>query len=425
MLVRPVAEDCEVDSDVEGVPARSRTVTPVLTLGLASTAAAALTWGLQAVAGRVLGPESYAAFMVVWGLVFFAVGVLAGLQQEVARSVTAARSAPEDGPRSSVFRLSLVFGILGGGVIALSAPLWAGRLFGAGWPTIAAAVAATSALYAVYNGVNGALAGREQWSDYATAMVCEAILRLLLVGAVLALGGGLGAQAWGLAGAGVTWAVLSVRRGFRDAARAQGTGTLSDLSSRSLNALVAAGCSAVMISGFPVLLKITADHPLPAEAGVVLAAIVATRAPLLLPLAAFQTFVLSRFVREPGRVLVTLAKLSAAVALLTVAGAAAAYFIGPDLLVLLYGPRFVIEPALIATLVVAAGLLTVQTLSGSAVLAGGRHVAYAFGWLAGTAAAILVLTAPLSVGQRSAAALLVGSLVGLVLNLGTLLRRRP
>jgi hypothetical protein len=52
-------------------------------------------------------------------------------------------------------------------------------------------------------------------------------------------------------------------------------------------------------------------------------------------------------------------------------------------------------------------------------------VAYAFGWLAGTAAAILVLMAPLSVEQRSAAALLVGSLVGLLLNLGTLLRRRP
>jgi O-antigen/teichoic acid export membrane protein len=414
-----------VDSGAEGVPARSRTVTPVLTLGVASMAAAVLTWGLQAVAGRVLGPESYAAFMVVWGFVFFSVGVLAGLQQEVARAVTAARSAPDDGARSSVLRLSLVFGVVGAGAIALSAPLWAGRLFGPEWPTIAAAVAATLALYAVYNGVNGALAGREQWTDYATAMVSEAMLRLLLVGAVLVLAGGLGAQAWALAGAGVTWAVLSVRRGFREATRARGTGTLTDLSARSAHALVATGCSAVMISGFPVLLKITADQPLPAEAGVVLAAIVATRAPLLLPLAAFQTFVLSRFVRDPGRVLVTLAKLSGVVALLTVTGAVAAYFVGPSLLVLLYGPRFTIEPALIAILVVAAGLLTVQTLSGSAVLARGRHVAYAFGWLAGTAAAILVLMAPLSVEQRSAAALLVGSLVGLVLNLATLLRRRP
>ena len=93
-----------MDSGAEGVPARSRTVTPVLTLGVASMAAAVLTWGLQAVAGRVLGPESYAAFMVVWGFVFFSVGVLAGLQQEVARPSrppgphpTTVRAAPSSG----------------------------------------------------------------------------------------------------------------------------------------------------------------------------------------------------------------------------------------------------------------------------------------------------------------------------------------
>ena len=402
-------------------------------IGAASLFAAVLTWVLQAMSGRLLGPEDFAAFMVIWGFVFLEVGLLQGLQQEVNRAV--ARSEPvqraERPPAwfgGRTVRLGLLCGCAGAAGLLATSPLWADRIFGAGWFPITAAAAFAFASYALYSVVNGALAGRKRWGDYSVSIAVESVLRLVLVLTVISLGSGLAGQAWGLAGAGLTWVVLLGRTGFRSAASEVGDVTLPVMAAGAAHAMVAAGCSAILIAGFPVLMKITTTGALPPEAGVVLAAVVATRAPLLLPLNAFQAVLLSRFVLAREEIMRTLGRLLALVALVTVAGAGLAYVAGPLLLRLLYGDAYVIGPVLIAVLVVGAGLITMQTMSGSAVLALNHHRLFAAGWVVATAVAVAMLSLELSVGVRSAWALTTGPLTGLLVNIVTLAvhgARRP
>jgi O-antigen/teichoic acid export membrane protein len=402
-------------------------------IGAASIFAAVLTWVLQAMSGRLLGPEDFAAFMVIWGFVFLEVGLLQGLQQEVNRAV--ARSEPvQRAERTPAWfggrtvRLGLLCGCAGAAGLMATSPLWADRIFGAGWFSITAAAAFAFASYALYSVVNGALAGRKRWGDYSVSIAVESVLRLVLVLTVISLGSGLAGQAWGLAGAGLTWVVLLGRTGFRSAASEVGDVTLPVMAAGAAHAMVAAGCSAILIAGFPVLMKITTTGALPPEAGVVLAAVVATRAPLLLPLNAFQAVLLSRFVLAREEIMRTLGRLLALVALVTVAGAGLAYVAGPLLLRLLYGDAYVIGPVLIAVLVVGAGLITMQTMSGSAVLALNHHRLFAAGWVVATAVAVAMLSLELSVGVRSAWALTTGPLTGLLVNIVTLAvhgARRP
>jgi O-antigen/teichoic acid export membrane protein len=389
----------------------------VWTIGLASAAAAVLTWILQVVAGRLLGPQGFAAFMVVWGFVFLEVGLLMGLQQETTRAAKLMEgTTPTDRRGTPLLRLGLAVG--GGGALLLlvTSPAWGARLFGADWLPVVGATAFGFLAYATYNVVNGTLAAAGSWGDYALSITAEGVLRGVLVLGVLLVGGGLAGQTWALSTAGLTWALLCIRSSFRASARSRVPVSMKRLTSNSLHAMVATGCSAIMIAGFPVLLKVTASQPLPPEAGVLLAAIVVTRAPLLLPLSAFSAVVLTRFVVAGERIMTMLARLCVPVALVTAAGALAAYVVGPYLLRLLYGQDFEVSASLISLLVVAAGLLTMQSLSGSAVLASGRHRLYAAGWLLATAVSVLALISDLTVETRSLLALLIGPVVGLLVN---------
>jgi O-antigen/teichoic acid export membrane protein len=390
----------------------------VWAIGAASIVAATLTWGLQAIAGRALGPVGYASFMVVWGFVFFEIGLLLGVQQEVTRAVANAThtSARKVVPGTRPLTLGLVIGGAGGGVLLVTSPLWANRLFGDRWPGVTLALTCAFVVYAVYNAANGGLAGRSQWHDYALSITSEGLLRFVLVGAALVLAGGLPWQTWGLAGAGLTWLVLAGRSAFRQALTEPTAGGLPDLTRGAMNSMMATGCSALVISGFPVLLRVTADGPLAAEGGVVLAAIIATRAPLLLPLNAFSAVLLTRFVSEQHRIIALLVRLSVTVLAITALGAALAVVIGPWTLRLLYGAAFDVGGLMLALLVTAAGLLTVQTMSGMAVLATGAQAWYAAGWVLATVASVLLLVLPMGVEERATLALLVGPVVGLLVN---------
>lgn len=387
--------------------------------------ATALTWLLQAGAGRILGPDGYAAFMVVWGFVFLEIGMLLGLQQEVTRAVASdVRAGEEATARSHPMLLGLRVGLLGALTCLGSSPLWARRLFGDGWLPITLATAFGFLAYALFNVMNGVLAGRQRWTDYAVSVATDSVLRLGLVIPVMLLTAGLVGQAWALNGAALTWVVMLGRRGFRHAVRARVNSSLGKLTSGATQAMLATGCSAVMIAGFPVLVQLTARAPLGPEAGVVLAAVIATRAPLLLPLNAFQAVVLTRFVLTRDHILTTLLRLLSVVGAVTVVGVVAGYLVGPLLLRLLYGNEFRISSAMIAVLVLGAGLIAMQTLTGSAVMAFDRHRVFAAGWLLSAAVAVMLLSTGLPVGARAALALNLGPVAGLAVNLAALGRHR-
>jgi O-antigen/teichoic acid export membrane protein len=356
--------------------------------------------------------------------------MLLGLQQEVARAV-ASQQRDEEQPRaggSRVVDLGLRVGLVGAALWLLTSPVWGERLFGKHWLVMSVAMALGCIGYSVYAVVNGALAGRQLWSDYALSIATDAALRLVLVLPVMLLGIGLAGQSWALNAAALAWVLLLVRSGFRNAVTARVPGSLGTLASGATHAMVATGCSAVLISGFPVLLRLTSSGPLGPEAGVLLAAVVATRGPLLLPLSAFQALLLTRLVLNRDRVWSILGRLLGLVGGVTLVGMLGAYVVGPLLLRLLYGSQFRIEPGPLAFLVMAAGLIAAQTLTGAALMAQGRHRAFAAGWLVSALVVVALLSLDLSVNARSSLALNVGPLVGMTVNLASLAshqRHRP
>ena len=412
-----------------GVLARDRspgTARHAWTLGASSALAAAATWALQLLAGRLLGPADYASFMVVWGFVFLEVGLMQGLFSEVTRAVSADHRhdpSPVNG-RPGARPVLAALGIAGALGICLlgSALLWAPRTFGATWPAVTGLVTATLLAYAVNAAVNGALAGSGRWGEVSLSIVVEALVRSIVVGCVLVGGLGLVGQSVGLASGGLGWLLLLSRRHFRRAFVTRTRLSTSVLTSGAVLATLGAAASSVVLAGFPLLLQWTAPSTLGAEAGVLIAALVATRAPILLTTNAFQGVVIAQLVAEPDAARDRLRRLLEIVALVTGGGAVGAALIGPWLLELMYGAGFVLGSAPLALLVVAAGLVAGQTLVGAALLARRRQGACALSWAATLAAtvAVLLVDVPLETGVVAAA--LVGPALGATIG-GWRLRR--
>jgi O-antigen/teichoic acid export membrane protein len=383
-------------------------------IGASSAVAAGLATLLNVVAGRALGVDGYADFLVIWGLFFTFTGVLPGLQQEVTRSVATARVQALHSHRPVAG--TLVIGA--GGVVAILAttPLWASTV-----PDDVLGVSSVLALgflcYAWANHVNGTLAATHRWSLYAAAILLDGVLRFLLVGAVLVLDTGPVGFAVGLVGASSTWAVLAMNADVRASTMAAGDAGTSVFVRRSAHAMLASGCSALIVAGFPVLLKLFAgDVKDGADAGIVLAVLMATRAPLLLFLNAYQGVLITRLVDSgaPVRLMVRWIRVGL---VFSIPAAGAAYLVGPHLLRLVFGPGYDATGGLFVGLVAAGVALGIITLAGWTTLAHRLHAIFVWGWLTAVATTSALLTVPLDLDLRVSLALIVGPLLGACVHL--------
>jgi O-antigen/teichoic acid export membrane protein len=390
-------------------------------VGVATVFSAGCTWLMQAVAGHTLSLADFVEFMAVWGVFFALLGVLQGVQQEVTRSVSAVQARRVEGVRPLLG--TLLLGSVGGLLLVLSGPWWLGHLHGMKGAGAAAPLAVAVLVYAIFNLLAGGLAGRSRWGCYAVLIATEGLTRCLFVVAVLLGRHGVAWFAWALAGGGLSAVVLMVGRRFRAALTCRGDGTSLEFLSRALLAMLAAGASALSIAGFPFLLSATAHEPLPPSAAVVIAAVLVTRAPLLITLNALQAAAISRFVHQGAAVLHHLMVMMGVLAVLTAVGCAASFYLGPPVLVLVYGAAFVAHGGLFVGVVAGAGLMAMLMLSGSASLARGLHRGYAAGWLLASMTTAACLALHLSVEGRTVIALIAGPLSGLGLHLGMLVRQ--
>lgn len=392
----------------------------LVNIGSASLVAAALTWALQALAGRILGVEGYGDFMVLWGFLFAIVGLLQGVQQEVTR-VVSSRQPAVPRARSSHFTGTIVIAVLGAAAVMLSSPWWGARLFGSHGESAVLAMAVAFVLYSTYHCANGVIAGTRRWDLYASLILAEGVLRFCCVLAVLLLHGSSDWQAWALVCGGVAWMGIIARRRGRAELNVRVSVSVSAFLRGSWSAMLASGCSAVLVAGFPVLLELTSPGPLDAEAGVVLAVVVMTRAPLLLTLNAYQGVLVTHFVEHRESIPRRLASMLVLVAVVTTAAGALAFGFGPALLRMIYGDGFAASGLLFGGLLFAAGFIAMLTLSGYAVLAGGRHRIFMLGWVVATLAVVGLLTIDASVGVRTVIALCGGPAIGLAVHVGAVL----
>jgi O-antigen/teichoic acid export membrane protein len=143
----------------------------------------------------------------------------------------------------------------------------------------------------------------------------------------------------------------------------------------------------------------------------------------MVPLGTFQSVAIAHFVRHRDRGLGALRPIALAIAGVAVVGALAAYFLGPWLMVLLFGPDYNVAAWVLAGLTAAASVLALLTLTGGMCVALNRHRISSLGWVSAGALTLIVLLLPLEADLRAVVSLLLGPLLGVSIHTVALSRR--
>ncbi len=411
-----------------GAPAVVATADPVARgsvarVGIATAVAAVCGYGVMYLAARRLEPAGFSVFGVFWGAFGLAAGAANGLLQEATREVRSTAGHPAGaGPHTRPMRVAAAVAVGAAAVIVGTSPLWAPHVFAEERPLSVALLSAGLAGFCLHATLLGMLAGAGRWSLYGALMVTDALTRLMLAIAAFAFGWGLSGFLWATVGGSLAWLLLLLASPTaRSAAQLRTTVSVSAFLRGSAHSIAAAGASAILVMGFPVLLKATSGQ-LGAAGGVIILAVTLTRAPLLVPLTAMQGNLIAYFVdHRSARVRALLVPAGIVIAVGAV-GVATAFLLGPWILRMGFGTEYVTSGRLLAWLTAAAVSIALLTLTGAAAVAAALHRAYSIGWVGATLAATLLLTLPLGLETRTVLALLCGPLVGIAVHLFALAR---
>ncbi len=396
----------------------------VARVGVATAITAACGYAVLYLAARKLEPAGFAVFGVFWGAFGLVTGAANGLLQEATREVRTAGAAHRGADRALTRPIWVAAGVglAAGTVIAGTSPLWAPHVFAEERPLSVTLLSVGLAGFCLHATLLGMLAGTDRWSQYGALMVTDAVIRVVIATTAFLLGWGLAGFLWATVAGALAWLLLLVvSSSARAAAGSRTTGTVANFLRGSAHSIAAAGASAVLVMGFPVLLKATSGE-LGAAGGVVILAVTLTRAPLLVPLTAMQGNLIAYFVDRRSARLRALLAPAAIVTMVGGIGVIGAALVGPWLMRVGFGPEYRASGVLLAWLTAAAVSIALLTLTGAATVAAALHRAYAIGWVSATVAAALLLTLPLSLESRTVIALLCGPLVGIAVHLAALSR---
>jgi hypothetical protein len=180
-----------------------------------------------------------------------------------------------------------------------------------------------------------------------------------------------------------------------------------------------------MVTGLPLLLRTALPSENVATLASLTMAITLTRAPLIIPLIALQSFLIVDFRSAGTHVWRRVAIYGSALIGLTAVLSAAAWAWGPAVIQWISDGRYAVAPLTMATVVASAGLVALMCLTGPALLSETRHVPFVLGWVVAAGATVVVLAVPLPTVERTMAALLLGPALGLLVHLLSIRRGRP
>lgn len=410
----------EPSDDATG--ARPRSIASVI---VATVFVAAAGYVVLVVVARVLGPDRYLDFAVFWAALYLGVGGIFGIQQETTRSVKTgllARTEGAAGRWTNAAQSGLVVGAVVALLVAGSSPFWAVGVFGASAWQYVALVVLGILLYSGHAATAGALAGSGSWHHYSYLLIAESFARLCLVGLVAACAASVLGFAFASAIAMATWLVFLFAGPFRRAARSRLDSGLGTAVGRTLHSVVASTASAIIVTGFPLLLAVFVRGEDSDELARIILVVTLTRAPILVPLNAFLGMIVSSFVDRREQPIRTVLRPMFGVFFASLVLGLVAVLIGRQLLTFIFGQEYSTDALFIGGAVIAAGFVGVISISGAAVLARGQHRAYTSGWLLAALVTSIALLLPIDITTRVLLALLVGPLTGTLIHVLALAR---
>lgn len=386
------------------------------TILIATALAGAAGYLIQAVAGWGLEPDEYVGFGVFWATFYLLVGGVAGIQQEIART---ARPAAIGSGRSDRARLLAFAGITAATVTALvagTAPLWGEAVFGKDWPATLPALLLGTAAYVGFATLSGVLYGRMAWGILSVVIIADPVIRLFAVVAAVPLG----------ASTLLDWAIVSpvlitLLLGLVLLVSARSTGTIVadpvlGMLGKAARTVVGSAATAVLISALPLFVAASARSESAAEVGAVIFNLTITRAPLVIPILAFQGWLVVAFRDAGPRWVRRVVLLIGAILLTGVVVAAVSWFAVPPLVGWLFGGGYVLSSWLTFGFVLTASLTAALCASGAIVIARGGHTAFLLGWVLAAIVAVGLLFLPLEFGTRLVIALAAGPAAGLIVH---------
>lgn len=399
-----------------------RRVNGLLVVIVATAIAGATGYVIQAVAGFGLTPAEYAGFGTYWATLYLVVGGVSGIQQEVSRAShpPEARAIPDR--NTNLFAFASIFGLLILAIVWGTAPLWAGRVFGEDAFVDVVAIGIGAASYAFFAAVCGVLYGRKAWIPLAVVTILDPALRLVLLSIAIASDA---AQVWiDLAVVvpipmTVIVAVLIVRRFVRGRTRVDVP--LRGLVGNSAKTIVGATATAVLVSGLPLFIGASAASEDPTEVGALIFNITLTRAPLVIPFLALQSYLIVYFRESRKRAAIALTRILLSVLALTAVASVLAGLFAPAVIGALFGDDYVVSGWTVAGLVASAGLTGALCVTGPATIARSGHTAFLVGWVVAAVTLITVLFAPFDLITRTIAALALAPALGLMVHIGYLI----
>ena len=407
------------DASVARVP---NGATAILTATvIAGVAGYGITWLVY----RQIGAAPYAVFAAFWAAIYLVVGGLSGVQQEITRATR------ERGPHSGRWSGRVwIFGastaVIAFAAVLATAPLWAIPAFPAqGWALVWP-LAVGVASYVLVATVSGSLYGVSEWRSLALMIATDGTLRLTLLAVGTSFTQDVIVLAWLVALPFPLTVVL-----LWPAIRGKVSGrTELDVGYRALSwnvarTVAASAATAVLVSGFPLLIVIAARGQDQAMVGELIFTLTLTRAPLIVTVMSLQSYFVVRFRDRADAVWATLvpvlAVILAAAALLAVLG----WLLGPAVFAWVTAASFSLDGWLIAILVASSALIAALCMTGAAVLARSLHLGYSMGWVLAALITVVIMLCPLDFFLRLLLAVLVAPVVGLVVHLGWLLVPRP
>jgi len=379
---------------------------------IATAVAGILGYAIQLLAPALLPAGSaYITFSMYWSTLYLCVAALSGVQQEVTR---ASRPADDSPPNATIRDFALILIGIVAAAVTIVALVAGSAVFPGSTAALAAALAAGLVGYVLVAVLGGVLYGLQLWSAIAWLTIIDAACRAVLV--IIAFAAGWPAE-WVATAVSVPFGLaflavwLRMRRSVVGAFRLDVR--LGRLLANTGGTVLAATAMGVMMNGMPLLLGLTGGGTDPTVLAGLILTITLTRAPLVVPLLALQSYLISIF-RDAGRavmrwILFVLALALVAVALL----AAIAWFVGPWLIGLVSRGQYSVSPAMMATITVGAGLVGMMCVTGPALIGRSRHVPYVAGWVVAAALTVGAMLLPLSFETRLTLALLVPPAIGL------------